>query len=288
MDCELPSFSEPLSETSFDSSNLFSSLDVLSQESLSSQHSTITSASLYDSNDDDKSRKRTHSNKNILTKLRVLSLNCNSTRSQHKSGILKALIDSGKPHIILGSESKLDSSVSNNEVFLGQYEIFRKDRMSVNEYEIFRKDRMSVNLGGGVFIAIRNTILATHQVNLDSATEAIWVKIEFVKQKPLYLASVYRPRGNQEEPLDELEKSLLSFQSKGYPCVVIAGDFNVPDIKWDQLSISSNAIYGLSLNQKMLSIVDNSAMCQLVTFPTRGQSILDLVLTSHPDLLTNI
>jgi len=46
---------------------------------------------------------------------------------------------------------------------------------------------MSDNLGGGVFITIHNTIFATHQENLDSATEAIWVKIEFIKQKPLHL-----------------------------------------------------------------------------------------------------
>ena len=38
----------------------------------------------------------------------------------------------------------------------------------------------------------------------------------------------------------------------------------------------------------MLSIVDNSAMSQLATFKTRGQSILDLVLSSHPDLVTNV
>ena len=38
----------------------------------------------------------------------------------------------------------------------------------------------------------------------------------------------------------------------------------------------------------MLSIVDDSAMSQLLTFPTRAQSIVDLLLTSHPDLVTNI
>ena len=43
-------------------------------------------------------------------------------------------------------------------------------------------------------------------------------------------------------------------------------------------SISSNTQYGLSQNQKMLSIIDNSAMSQLVAFPIRGQSILDLVI----------
>ena len=60
--------------------------------------------------------------------------------------------------------------------------------------------------------------------------------------------------------------------------------YTTPDIIWEQLSVSSNPHYGLSLNQKMLSVVDNSGLTQLVTFPTRGESILDLVLSSHSDL----
>ena len=42
------------------------------------------------------------------------------------------------------------------------------------------------------------------------------------------------------------------------------------------------------MNQKMLSIVENSGLTQLVTFPTRGESILDLVLSSHSDLVSNV
>ena len=206
-----PIFSDSLFETSLDSFNSYSSLESLSQE-LSSQELSLQSSFTTPSNDRSKEKKR--SKKNNLTKLKVLSLNCNSIRSQHKKGLFKTLIDSEKPHIILGSESKLDSSISNGEVF-------------PCEYKIFRKDRISDNPGGGVFIAIHNTILATHQPKLDSNSEAIWVKLEFVKQKPLYLASVYRPP--QEGALNELENSLLSLQSNGScPRVILTGDFNVP------------------------------------------------------------
>ena len=110
----------------------------------------------------------------------------------------------------------MDSSISNGEVF-------------PCDFEIFRKDRISDNPGGGIFIAIHDTILATHQPKLDSNSEAIWVKLEFVKQKPLNLASVYRPPGSQEGALNELENSLLSLQSNGsYLRVILTGDFNVP------------------------------------------------------------
>ena len=124
---------------------------------------------------------------------------------------------------------------------------------------LFSVERISDNPGGGVFIAIHHTILATHQPKLDSNSEAIWVKLEFVKQKPLYLTSVYRPPGSQEESLDELEKSLLSLQSSGScPRVILTGDFNVSDIMWEQSSVSSNPQYGLSLNQNMLTVTEKS------------------------------
>ena len=38
----------------------------------------------------------------------------------------------------------------------------------------------------------------------------------------------------------------------------------------------------------MLSVVENAGLTQLVTFPTRGKSMLDLVLSSHSDLVSNI
>ena len=69
-----------------------------------------------------------------------------------------------KLHIVLGCEPKLDSSITSSEVF-------------PNNYEIFHKDRISDKAGGGVFIAVHNNILATHESKLHSYMDAIWVKI---------------------------------------------------------------------------------------------------------------
>ena len=51
-----------------------------------------------------------------------------------------------------GCDSKLDSSISRNEVFPQDYKI----------------NRTSNNPGGEVFIIVHNSILATHQPNLDN------------------------------------------------------------------------------------------------------------------------
>ena len=211
-----------------------------------------------------------------LQKLKVLNLNCNSIRSQNKSGLFKAKVEDEKPHIIIATESKLDDSIRNSEVF-------------PSDYEIFRKDRKDVNPGGDVFIAVHNTIIATHQSKLDCQAEAIWIKSEIANQKPLYIASLYRPPGSNIDPLDSFKQSLERLQANGsFPRVIIARDMNVPDIDWKMSSVKDNPQYGVTVNQKFFDLVDDHGLTQLVTFPTRQESVLDLVLTSHPDLVNNL
>ncbi|XP_048575386.1 uncharacterized protein LOC5499458 [Nematostella vectensis] len=160
---------------------------------------------------------------------------------------------------------------------------------TVGDYAIFRKDRQDINPGGGVFIAVYNTIIATRQTQLDCQAEAIWIKIEIANQKPLYLASLYRPPGNDEKPLEAFKQSLNRLQSNGsFPRIIIAGDMNVPDIEWSNASVKDNPQYGVAVNKTMIDLVDDHSLSQLVTFPTRQESVLDLVLTSHPDLVHSL
>ncbi|PFX15492.1 putative RNA-directed DNA polymerase from transposon BS [Stylophora pistillata] len=141
--------------------------------------------------------------------------------------------------IIIRTESKLDESIKNSEVF-------------PSDYEIFRKDRIDANPGGGVFIAVHNSIIATRQAKFDCQAEALWIKIEMANQKPLYIASFYPPPGSDVQPLHALNHSLDCLHGDGsFPRIIIAGDMNVPDIDWQA-------------------------------------SVLDLVVASHPDLVNNL
>ncbi|EDO31726.1 predicted protein [Nematostella vectensis] len=70
--------------------------------------------------------------------------------------------------------------------------------------------------------------------------------------------------------------------------IIIAGDMNVPDIEWSNASVKDNPQYGVAVNKTMIDLVDDHSLSQLVTFPTRQESVLDLVLTSHPDLVHSL
>ena len=63
--------------------------------------------------------------------------------------------------------------------------------------------------------------------------------------------------------------------------VLLSGDFNLPDIDWEEGSVKSNPQYTAAINWKMIDIVNDFNLTQMVTEPTRQGNILDLLFTSH-------
>ena len=53
-------------------------------------------------------------------------------------------------------------------------------------------------------------------------------------------------------------------------------------------SITRSPAYGRELNSLFLEITDDYGLEQLVHQPTRQGNILDILLTSDPDMITNV
>ena len=70
--------------------------------------------------------------------------------------------------------------------------------------------------------------------------------------------------------------------------LIIGGDFNVPNIKWDLGEIKENPQYGYESNHAMLDTVNELFLTQMVDEPTRGANTLDQIFTTYPDQMTNI
>ena len=85
--------------------------------------------------------------------------------------------------------------------------------------------------------------------------------------------------------LDDLNDSLghikLQFPST---YIILGGDFNCPGIDWHTETLTDSYISTL-LRETLIEIVDDYQLQQVVTFPTRGNNLLDLCFTSHPDLV---
>ena len=124
--------------------------------------------------------------------VKILNVNCQSVAN--KKAEFFSLLDHHNPDIVIGTESWLSSNHLDSEIFpksLG--------------YTSFRKDRCSETHGGGVFILVRNSFVATEQRELSTDCEIIWVKLEPEGCKALYIASYYRPHEDDLHSFEELK-----------------------------------------------------------------------------------
>ena len=87
----------------------------------------------------------------------------------------------------------------------------------------------------------------------------------------------------------EKQCKLLNRESS-FPVVLVAGDFNLPDIVWvDGSGVAKpNPTYGCELNNLFLDKINDNNLEQFAYKPTRNKNILDLVFSSYPALVSDI
>ncbi len=64
----------------------------------------------------------------------------------------------------------------------------------------------------------------------------------------------------------------------------LGGDFNLPDINWEEEEITGHQ-YPFAINSTFLNMAQDLCLNQIVNFPTRKDSILDLFFTNRPEII---
>ena len=119
--------------------------------------------------------------------------------------------------LVMGTESHLNESFLNSEVFPSGYTVYRKDR----------------NIhGGGVFILVDESIPSS-VIEVDSPCEIIWVHLHVLKTTDVILGSFYTPPHSPETIWNDLSQCLFQIRHKFANAVLLlGGDFNCPGIDW--------------------------------------------------------
>ena len=140
-------------------------------------------------------------------------------------------------------------------------------------FEVFRRDR-ATDSHGGVFIAVRNTIIASEATKVnDTESESICVSIKTSGAKTLFVGAFYRSQATADNYMDELEKALHKIPSSSN--IILLGDFNLLDVDWQANYFPAGGRYPVH-SRKMINIALDFNLEQTVIEPTRGQNILDL------------
>ena len=191
----------------------------------------------------------------------------NSRSIVNKQLDLYAMLTASAPDVVVITETFLDCSIMDDEVFPQNYCLFRCDR---NRH------------GGGVLIGVSDKFPVVCLSDFEPANaELLWVRI-FLGSTSIILGGFYRPLVSAESCLLELQSSLhcLPHNSQIFLC----GDFNVLNISWDTFSPTNN-----DKNAALLcSIAQDFAFEQCVRVPTRGSHVLDLLFTNCPSFVSHV
>ena len=93
----------------------------------------------------------------------------------------------------------------------------------------------------------------------------------------MYVRATVPPHSNEAWPTEF--SNLLADIRSNYDDVILAGDFNLPNINWR----SDTDVTNQGTSCEFLEILKDYYLTQVNSIPTRGNNILDLIITSFPD-----
>ena len=178
----------------------------------------------------------------------------------NKINELRTLAFIHKPSIILITETWLTHNISNDEI-------------DINDYHSYRGDRLIGN-GGGCMIYV-NKDYSSNYFSFDmppTDIDQVWVIMTISEKRQVLLGCVYNPPGHRthiDTHLSSIMNKASDIQTK---YKIIGGDFNLPDIAWEQDSHPNRLT-------KFSNALEHGDWKQHVRTPTRLNNLLDLLFT---------
>ena len=208
------------------------------------------------------------SDKQSLDNNRVRNNSCSIYYSNCRSILpkidnLRAVADSQNPDILVLTETWLDATIKDHEIFIPNYSITRRDRS---------------RHGGGLIMYIRDSIPILSMVRHPNI-ELILTRIQ-LRQGVLMVGLLYRPPSSAAiDIFAELDTTLFNLPSSHLKSCVIVGDFNV-----DLLCENPTTPDHLCLSD----VVTKYHLQQVVSEPTRvtdkSSTLIDHVYISETNL----
>ena len=188
---------------------------------------------------------------------------------------LRIIFNTNKGMNVIGlSETHLDATISDSEIM-------------IDGYKLYRRDRGNNSRAGGVVVYISESLPAIRRNDLERANiEGIWTEILQPHAKGILLGTIYRPPDGSDfldanfmEALDEV----LHIASAEEKEVIIMGDLNC--------NFMSGA-KSHSETKKLKGIFGAMNFSQLVDKPTRttrdSQTIIDIIATCQPQNISHV
>lgn len=160
--------------------------------------------------------------------------------------------------------------------------------IQMSGFELFRGDRLTGRKKGGVIVYVREDWSQhTRMITAGSDGEIEYV-ILYIERLKTLIITAYRPPGCSQQSFLQF-KTLITeeIQRLGTPepTIVLNGDFNLPIINWDNLTIYGGTTADRQHSTALMNLANQFLLTQMINEPTRGDNILDLVFTSNEELV---
>jgi len=178
------------------------------------------------------------------------------------------------PDVVAVAESWTNKNILDSEI-------------SVPGYSLFRRDRSVDREGGGVLLYVRSVLQPAEFVPDSNFPEQVWCRILDSAGEDFYIGVCYRTptdsifgSGNHDTLRD-----LINTFGESNKHFVLMGDFNYSFKKWP-----SDCVADVLTEEarKFVDCLDDNFLTQHVTFPTRKNAILDLVITDEQDMIHEV
>ena len=156
---------------------------------------------------------------------------------------------------------------------------FTRNSNTIQGYNIFHKDRVG-RKGGGVVLYARDTLqcFINKSVKTNNNTESIWIDIKEGRENFL-VGLIYRPPNSTNDNTSLLVQEINRACKQRQICIL--GDFNFRNINWENITGDREA-------EEFLNTIQNNFLKQMITEPTRGNNILDLILTKNENNICGV
>jgi len=146
------------------------------------------------------------------------------------------------------------------------------------------------NVKRGVMLYVKKNLKPSILSTTGECEEAVWAEVKLNKSDRLILGVIYRSPNSTPGNDNDLRKVLLEISEFKASHILMMGDFNHPEINWENDTTLENQAHPSS---KFRETLRDCYMHQHVTQPTHYRSdqtpnTLDLVLTNEPDMVNAI
>ena len=198
---------------------------------------------------------------------------------------LQNYIHASLPDVLILNETWLKPSIDSSEIFPSHlYHTFRSDRSQNTHPRDYTNPKKFPENGGGVLVSIKKSLsLMVNNIDVKFNAELLAAELILEDKSKIIIVTCYRVGTLGIDNANEIPSAIRTLiRKKSVRKFIMVGDLNLKGINWEDGIGKSN------IENVLLNGFAECGLIQCVKTATHNKGILDVVLTSSVNFLSNL